>query len=200
MTNILAQLDDLDWTRQQLLDLLTERAFSRRQVTLASGRISNFYLDCKKASLEAEGHLYIGALYLDEIRQYEARTGVTVVGVGGLTMGADPLASAVAMISALKGSPLPAFLVRKEAKGHGTKQYLEGAYSLPEKGEVVILEDVVTTGGSALKAVERVRAAGYMVNLVLGLVDRLEGGRENTEAADVELRTLFTRRDFMEDE
>lgn len=194
------RVDDLGEARGQLLELLRTLSFAEREVTLVSGRKSNFYVDCKQVTLHAAGHVLLGHLLLGEIHAYQARTGRTVGGVGGLTLGADPIASAVAYTSALKDTPIPAFIVRKEAKGHGTGAYLEGMSNVPDGAEVCVVEDVVTTGGSALKAVERVRAAGFPVNLVLGIVDRLEGGREAVEAAGLELVTLYTRRDFMPDE
>ena len=194
------RVDSIEAARADLLTLLTERSFARREVKLVSGRHSNFYVDCKQTTLHPAGHVLVGHMLLDAIHAYEARTGKKIAAVGGLTLGADPIASAVAYTSALKDAPIPAFIVRKEAKGHGTGAYLEGMSNVPDGAEVCVVEDVVTTGGSALKAVERVRAAGYTVNLVLALVDRLEGGRENTESTDVELVTLYTRRDFLSDD
>lgn len=184
----------------ELLDLLTELSFAEREVRLVSGRHSNFYVDCKQTTLHPQGQVLVGQLVLQAIHDFEAESGHKLAAVGGLTLGADPIASAVAYTSALKETPLPAFIVRKEAKGHGTGAFLEGMQNIPAGAEVCVVEDVVTTGGSALQAVQRVRAAGYVVNLVVGLVDRLEGGRENTEAANVKLVTLFTRRDFLPDD
>lgn len=185
--------------RAALLELLRTRAFEKRAVVLASGRPSNFYIDCKQVTLSAEGHVLLGKLLFEEIVRWEAARSIRVAGVGGLTMGADPIASAVSLTSALEKHPIPAFLVRKEPKKHGTQQYLEGGGNIAPGSEVVVVEDVVTTGESAAKAVVRTREAGYQVNLVLGLVDRLEGGREHLTSLDLELRTLFTRRDFMSD-
>lgn len=193
-------LDDLPAAREALRSRFRERAFQKRLVTLSSGRRSNFYFDSKQVSLLGEGHLLIGRLLYDAIERYEARTGRSVAAAGGLTLGADPLASAVCMTAALRGRDLPAVIVRKEPKGHGTGAWLEGAGPLDGGAEVVVLEDVVTTGGSALKAVERLRSADFKVSLVLGLVDRLEGGREAVEARELELETLFNRRDFVSDE
>lgn len=191
----MVDLDDLPAVRARLLQLLGEWAFQRREVTLASGRKSRFYIDCKEVSLDAEGHLLIGRLLFDLVE----RRAIDADAAGGLTLGADPLASAVAMTSALRGRPLPAFIVRKAAKGHGTGRWLEGVGRLSPGASLVVLEDVVTTGGSALTAIERVREAGFRVDHVLALVDRLEGGREAIEAAGVTLHPLFTRRDFMSD-
>lgn len=179
--------------RARLLTLLTEKSFARRKVTLASGRESDFYIDCKKTALLAEGHYLIGRLLLAAIREHAPRA----VGVGGLTLGADPLASAVSLTSHLEKTPLPAFIVRKEPKGHGTGQWMEGREALTPGGELAILEDVVTTGGSSLKAAERVEAEGFKVAHVFALVDRLEGGRQAVEAKGYRLTSLFTRKDFI---
>lgn len=192
-------VEDIERARVDLLELLRTRAFERRAVTLASGKASDFYIDCKQVTLDAIGHLLVGALLFEEIRAYERRTGRSVRAVGGLTLGADPIASAVAMTSALKDAPVPAFIVRKEPKRHGTAAYLEGLATIEKGAEVVVVEDVVTTGESAMKAVSRVREHGLAVNLVLGLVDRLEGGREHLSAMGVDLVTLYDRRSFLPD-
>jgi len=178
--------------RNRLLELLTELAYEKRKVVLSSGKESDFYIDTKQASLTAEGHYLVGRLVLAEIRAHFSRAQA----VGGMTMGADPIASAVSLTSWLQASPLPAFYVRKEPKGHGTNQWLEGKKGLPSPAQVVVVEDVLTTGGSALKAIERCRSEGLHVLGVVALVDREEGGREAVEKAGVELRSLFRRSDF----
>jgi len=188
-----ALLDRPDFAakRTRLLGLLRERAFQEREVTLSSGLKSNFYIDCKQVSLDAEGATLIGELFhlvIDDIAP-------TAVAVGGLTLGADPLATATSVASCHAGHPRAAFLVRKEPKGHGTNQWVESP-GLAAGDPVVILEDVVTTGASTLRAIERARGAGLNVLCALGLVDRLEGGREAVEA-QTPLTTLFTRRDFL---
>jgi orotate phosphoribosyltransferase len=179
--------------RDRLLALLRDRAFQEREVVLSSGLTSNFYIDCKQVSLDAEGATLIGELFhaaIDEVAP-------GAVAVGGLTMGADPLATATSVVSFQAGRPRATFLVRKEPKGHGTSQWLEST-RLADGAEVVVLEDVVTTGASMLKAIERARLAGLRVVHALGLVDRLEGGREAV-VREVPLTTLFTRRDFLPD-
>lgn len=183
--------------RARLLEILRSRSFEEREVVLASGRKSNFYVDCKQTSLDGEGHILIGKLFYRALVDFEQRTGTIHHGVGGLTLGADPIASAVAMTAALAGRSLPAFIVRKEAKGHGTAAYIEGVKNLPPGSRLVIVEDVVTTGGSAEKAIARVRDAGFVAELVLAIVDRLEGGRETLEANGCALISAFDRRDFM---
>ena len=182
--------------RSRLLEILTQNSYQQREVTLASGKKSDFYIDCKQTTLSAEGQILVGRLLYAKVREYQQNQGVSLAGVGGLTLGADPIATAISMTSALAGDPLDAFIVRKEPKGHGTGAWLEGCDRFPEGSEVIVVEDVATTGGSALKAVRRVRDAGYTVRLVLGLVDRLEGGREAIEAEDLEFFSLFDRADF----
>jgi orotate phosphoribosyltransferase len=179
--------------RARLLELLRSRAFAEREVTLSSGLKSNFYIDCKQVSLDAEGASLIGQLFhaVIDARAPEA------VAVGGLTLGADPLATATSITSFSAGRPRAAFIVRKEPKGHGTNQWVESA-GLSPGAPVVILEDVITTGASTIKAIERAKLAGLDVLFALGIVDRLEGGREAI-AAHAPVTTLFTRRDFMAD-
>jgi orotate phosphoribosyltransferase len=179
--------------RARLLELLTALSFQRKKIKLSSGLESDFYIDCKRTALTAEGHWLIGRLLLSEIRQHAP----AARGVGGLTLGADPLASAVSTVSYLAGWPLPAFIVRKEPKGHGTGQWIEGRSLLEDGAEVAIVEDVVTTGASSLKAVERAVAEGLRVGRTFALVDRLEGGREAIEARGCALTTLYTRKDFL---
>jgi orotate phosphoribosyltransferase len=179
--------------RARLLELLRTLSFERRKVVLASGRESDFYIDCKRTALTAEGHVLVGRLLLERVRKVQP----LVRGVGGLTLGADPIASAVALTSFLEGAPIDAFIVRKEPKGHGTGQWIEGRKTIPDGSRVVVIEDVVTTGGSALKAIERCRAEKLEPVLCVALVDRLEGGREAIEATGVPLDALFTRKDFI---
>lgn len=161
-------------------------------MTLSSGKKSNFYIDCKQTSLSAEGHFLVGQLFCAVIQTIAP----TAEAIGGLTLGADPLASATSTLSFLGGRPLHAFLIRKDPKGHGTDKYLEGMSNLRPGMPVVILEDVVTTGASTIKAIERARSAELDVIHALALVDRDEGGREKVEA-HCPLTSLFTRHDFM---
>lgn len=179
--------------RARLLELLRTRSFQEREVTLSSGLKSNFYVDCKQVSLDAEGAALVGELFHEVINEVAPQA----IAVGGLTLGADPLATATSMFSFQAGRPRSAFIVRKEPKGHGTGQWIEST-KLPEGAPVVILEDVITTGASTLRAIERSRLAGFKVLHAIALVDRLEGGREAVEA-QTPLTTLFTRRDFLPD-
>jgi orotate phosphoribosyltransferase len=178
--------------RARLLELLKRLSYEQREVTLASGQKSNFYIDCKQTVLTAEGHFLIGSLF----GRVLATRAPDVEAIGGVTMGADPLASATSTLSFVAGRPLPAFYVRKEAKGHGTAAFIEGTKSLRAGMKVAIVEDVVTTGGSALKAIGRAREFGLEVGIILGIVDREEGGREVLEK-EAPLVTLFRRRDFL---
>jgi orotate phosphoribosyltransferase len=185
---------DLAAKRERLLELLRTLAFQEREVVLSSGRTSNFYIDCKQVSLDPEGALLIGELFHAVINDVAP----DAVAVGGLTLGADPLATATSVVSFQRGRPRSAFLVRKEPKGHGTNQWLETTV-LAKGASVVILEDVVTTGASTIKAIERAQLVGLRVVHAIGLVDRLEGGREAV-TRHVPLTTLFTRRDFLPDQ
>jgi len=177
--------------RQRMLTLLREKAYEKRDVVLASGRRSNFYIDCRRVTMTSEGHFLVGMLFNHEI----ARICPDVVAVGGLTLGADPLASATSLLSCFGVRPLDAFYVRKEPKSHGTGQLIEGASHLSPGSRVVIVEDVVTTGASSLLAVDRAQGAGLVPVRVLALVDRNEGGRETIEGR-LPLTSLFCRTDF----
>lgn len=177
--------------RARLLELLKDRSFQEREVVLSSGLRSNFYIDCKQVSLDAEGAALIGDLF----HMVVDHVAPDAVAVGGLTLGADPLATATSLQSFVAGRPRAAFIVRKEPKGHGTNQWVEST-KLAAGSQVVILEDVITTGASTLKAIERARLAGLTVVHAIGLVDRLEGGREAV-IAETPLTTLFTRKDFL---
>lgn len=184
----------------RLLELLRRLSFAQRKVVLASGRESDFFIDCKQTVLTAEGHALAGAAFLEAVApRSSAPPFGTVAAVAGVELGGCPLASAVAVVSFQRGTPLDAVYVRKEAKDHGSRRLLEGNGHLPAGASVVLLEDVVTTGGSTLKAAGRLREAGYAVPGVVALVDRLEGGREAIEATGLRFIALYTRRDFLPD-
>ncbi|HSG81946.1 MAG TPA: orotate phosphoribosyltransferase [Gemmatimonadota bacterium] len=161
---------------ERLIELLAERSFKVGDFTLRSGKKSRYYVDARTTTLSAEGQALIGALGLSALDE----AGLTPAAVGGLTMGADPIAYAIAHRSFLDGRPIEAFTVRKEAKGHGVGRQIEGCF---EPGQqVVVIEDTITTGGSALKACEALKAADARILAILALVDREEGGRETLEA------------------
>jgi orotate phosphoribosyltransferase len=180
--------------KSRLLELLRERSFARKKVVLASGRESDFFIDCKQTVLTAEGHALVGALLFGALRKLPP-----VAAVAGVELGGCPLASAVAVISFQRGTPLDAVYVRKDAKDHGSKRLLEGNSTLAAGAPVAIVEDVITTGGSTLKAAAKLREAGYVVVGVAAVVDRLEGGREAIEAEGMPVVPLYTRRDFIPD-
>ena len=166
--------------------LILERSVKRGHFVLASGRTSNVYIDCRLTTMSAEGQALIGRLGLEAIRG----AGWSPRSVGGLTMGADPVAYAIAAASAAAAPIIDAFSVRKEAKPHGTSRRVEGNFAAGDP--VVVVEDVITTGGSALKAIEVVRQEGGTVVGVLAVVDREEGGRATLEAAGVQVVSLTT--------
>ena len=174
-----------DYHRDSLLDLIVRDAYEKGEYKLSSGRTSEHYVNCKPVTLSGEGLTIASALLLEFIETDTAA-------VAGLTLGADPLVSGVAMAAWNKDWDVSALIVRKEAKGHGTGAWIEGP--LPPAGsKVTILEDVITTGGSAIKAATRVRDAGYVVDRVVALVDRQENGEadEFMESAGLELYSLF---------
>ena len=175
--------------REELMSIIRKLSYEEREVTLASGRKSNFYFDGKQTCLHARGGLLVGQAFWDEVKKFEG----PIHGVGGLTLGADPIATATSIAAQLEGRDLAAFIIRKEPKGHGTGQWLEGRKNLPPGSRVVIVEDVTTTGGSSLKAVERARSEGLEVAGIVTLVDREEGARENIEAEGIALRAVFTK-------
>ncbi len=162
--------------RERLIDLLAERSFRVGNFTLASGAQSRYYVDARTTTLSAEGQALIGALALSELE----KAGLRPDAVGGLTMGADPIAYAIAHRSFLDGRPIEAFSVRKQPKGHGVGRQIEGCF---ESGQsVVIIEDTITSGGSALRACQAVAEAGGEILAILARVDREEGGRQALEA------------------
>jgi orotate phosphoribosyltransferase len=180
--------------RQRLIQILFERSFERRKVMLASGKESDFFVDCKQTILTAEGHALVGELMFEALEELGG-----VDAVGGVELGGCPLASAVSLTSHQAGKDLPALYVRKERKDHGSAKRIEGDKALRPGLRVALLEDVVTTGGSSLKAVEVLREAGCKVVGIVALVDRLEGGREAIEEAGLQLISLATKRDFIPD-
>jgi orotate phosphoribosyltransferase len=182
--------------RARLLELLKRLSWQRGRVVLSSGKTSDFYIDCKQTALNAEGSALVGELVFEHAQALRQQ-GLRIDGVGGITLGADPIAAAAAVVSFQRGAPMHAFIIRKEPKGHGTGQWIEGRRTLPDGSRVVIIEDVVTTGKSALQAIERCRQEQLGPVACVALVDRQEGGREAIEASGVPLQALFTRGDFI---
>ncbi len=183
--------------KKRLARLLVEKSYKEGSFLLASGRQSDYYFDCRITALDAEGSWLIGNLFYDLLSEMRA-SGVEIKGVGGMTMGADPLVSATTVISYEKGNPLPGLLVRKESKGHGTNQFVEGLANLKEGDPVVVLEDVVTTGGSLLKACQRIELAGLKIVAVCCILDREEGGKAHLAEHGYKLQSLFTRKELLE--
>ena len=176
------------YDRQALQELIREQALQFGEFTLASGKQASFYLDCRKVTLDARGAQLIGAGMLELLSDNMPPL------VGGMAIGADPITGSILTLAGSQSIPLRGIIVRKEAKAHGTGKFVEGPYR--EGEEVVIVEDVVTTGGSSLLAIERCEAVGLQVRRVLAIIDRLEGGREAFAERGYELSTLFTVRDF----
>ncbi|RZM82018.1 orotate phosphoribosyltransferase [Leptolyngbya iicbica] len=174
--------------RDRLLDLFCEVAYQEGDFTLSSGQKSTYYINGKQVTLHPAGGVMMGRLLLDRIPP-------EVTAVAGLTLGADPMVSGVSIVGAYSDRPITPLIVRKEAKGHGTQAYIEGP-TLPAGASVIVLEDVVTTGQSAWKAVERLRGAGYTVDTVLALVDRQQGGREFYESKGLKFEALFAIADL----
>jgi orotate phosphoribosyltransferase len=157
--------------------------------TLASGRQSNYYFNCKPTTLDPEGMNLIGEIIFDMLKD------APVTAAGGLTLGADPIANSLALISYQKGRPIKSFIVRKDVKDHGTKSAVEGNVQAGET--VVIIDDVITTGGSTITAIEYARKAGLVIDRVIALIDREEGGKENILQHVDHLQSVFTRTEIM---
>jgi orotate phosphoribosyltransferase len=181
--------------RERLLERLRSDAYRAGTFTLASGKTSDFFIDCKKVMLTAEGHALAGASLTDAVNEYERATGTRFDNVAGVALGGCPLASAVAIVSFQRGRGLDALYVRKEAKDHGTKALVEGAAR--PGARVALLEDVLTTGGSSRAAIERLREAGFVVDAVFALVDRREGAVAHLAEHGVKVTALFAREDFV---
>ena len=181
--------------RERLLKLIKERSYRQGKFVLSSGLESNHYVNCKPVILSGEGLSLVSHLLLELVDKES-------VAVAGLTLGADPLVSGVAMASHSVERPktLDALIVRKQPKGHGTEAWIEGPI-LPEGSKVTVLEDVITTGGSAIKAVKRIRDAGYKVERVVSIVDRQEDDEATTamKLAGLELYSIFTLKDLSEE-
>lgn len=171
-------------------DTIAKRSFRKGSIRLSSGAISEYYLDMKTSMFDPRGALAIAHLVLEKLSRFDVER------VGGLEMGAVPLVANVAMLSEMMGTPLPGFFVRKTVKEHGTKKLVEGIDDIAGR-KVAILDDVTTTGQSAMIAVEAARAAGAEVKLVLSIVDRLEGAQEFYDQHKIPFASIFTRNDFM---
>ena len=179
--------------KDQLIELIIEKAFkySKEPIfKLVSGRMSNYYFNCKAVTLHPEGMYIIGNLIFDLIEDTDVK------GVGGLTLGADPIAYSIAYTSFLKKKPIEAFVVRKTAKSHGTVQWIEGNVNKGDR--VVIVDDVITTGKSTIEAINRAKEEGLHIVKVIALIDRQEGGREAVAELGFKLDSIITREEVMD--
>lgn len=174
--------------KERLLQLLKDKSLEIRPVVLSSGRKSDYYMDCKRVTLSPEGAYLTGKLMLEMIRP-------EVNAVAGLTLGADPIVSSVSILSHLDNRGLAGLIVRKEPKKHGTMSYVEGP-ALPKDAKVAVVEDVVTSGASLIRAMDRIEAAGYRPVQALAILDRQEGGRQAIKERGFDLQALFNREDL----
>lgn len=178
--------------KKRLGEIIFDKSFKYSEnppFTLASGKQSHYYFNCKPTTLDPEGMNLIGSIIFDMLKDSD------ITAAGGLTLGADPIANALAVISYQKGKPIKSFIVRKDIKDHGTKSAIEGNVAPGEK--VAIIDDVITTGGSTITAIEQARKAGLKVEMVITLIDREEGGRENILQYVDNIKSILTRTDIM---
>lgn len=184
--------------REQLRALLLEKSVYRGEFTLASGAKSDFYVDARVTTLDPRGASLIGQIGWEVAKEIATRLGIRVNAIGGLTMGADPVALSIGIAAQREDSstPLQVFTVRKKAKEHGRQKRIEGNF---RKGDsVVVVDDVITTGGSTIQAIEAIEEAGGRVAFVLVLVDREEGGRQNIEKLGHTVVSIFTRNELVQ--
>jgi len=176
----------------RLIEIVLEKSFQYRDnppFTLASGKQSNYYFNCKPTTMDPEGMNLIGKVLFDMLKD------APITAAGGLTLGADPIANALSVISFQEGKPIKSFTVRKETKDHGMKSKLEGTLRQGER--IVVLDDVITTGGSTITAIEAVREAGLVIDRVIAFIDREEGGRENILKYVDRVDAVLTRTEVM---
>jgi len=176
---------------QRLLEILKELSYEEGDFTLTSGKKSTYYIDAKQTTLNPEGMHLVGKLMYGMVKEVPG-----IEAVGGVSIGGDPLVSAVVMTAYGRKDGLKGFLIRKEPKGHGTNRWVEGGKNLRKGMNVVILEDVVTTGGSSLKAIEATEKEGYNVKGIVAILDRLEGGKDAIESKGYMFKRIFTLKDL----
>ena len=184
----LLHTDDIGLLRAALLDLLCHVAYKEGDFLLSSGQHTSYYINGKQVTLHAQGGALVGRVLLPLLLP-------DTKAVAGLTLGADPIVTAASIVAAYEGRALTALIVRKEAKGHGTRAYIEGP-ELPPGTPIAVLEDVVTTGQSAMKAVHRLIDAGYTIRQVISLVDREQGGGELYQQEGLEFKSVFSIQDI----
>lgn len=187
----------LESARSELRSILLEKSVKTGDFTLASGAKSNLYVDCRVTTFDSRGAVLVGQLMHDLVRREEAARGLQVGAIGGLTLGADPISLSTAMTSSMAGdaTPIRCFVVRKEAKGHGRGKRIEGNFNAGDS--VVVVDDVITTGDSTLKAIAAVEEEGGKVAFVAVLVDREEGGKANIEGKGYPVAALFKRSELV---
>ncbi len=168
--------------------LLKKSVISGREFKLASGRTSTFYVDARITTLNPEGAYLCGKIFLEMLKEFK------IDAVGGYSIGADPIVTSIAVLSFQENKPIPAFIIRKEEKSHGTGKIIEGNF--PKNGRVAIFDDVVTSGGSILKGANQVEEHEGTVEVVMAVIDREEGGREKIEAAGYKFLSIFTKKDL----
>ncbi|MDO5582229.1 MAG: orotate phosphoribosyltransferase [Planctomycetia bacterium] len=178
------------YDKQKLMDLVREKSLKFGDFVLASGRKAKYYLDGKQVTLDSKGAMLIGEGILDLLLKEDKLPAA----VGGMSIGADPITAAIITIAGVGGRDLKGFMVRKESKGHGTNQFIEGP--IHARDHVVVVEDVVTTGGSSLLAIDRLESAGIIVDGVIAIIDRMEGGAKAFEARNLKFQSLLKITDF----
>lgn len=179
----------MDKLKKRLREILLEKSvITGREFKLSSGKTSDFYVDARVTTLHPEGAYLCGKIFLEMLKDFP------VDAVGGYSIGADPIVTSIAVLSFEAGKPIPAFIIRKEEKMHGTGKVIEGNF--PQGGRVAIFDDVVTSGGSILKGADRVKEQGGSVAVIMSVIDREEGGRETIEAAGYKLMSIFTRKEL----
>jgi orotate phosphoribosyltransferase len=184
--------------KKQLLQILTGKSVCRGTFTLASGAVSDLYIDAKQTTYDPTGAILVGRVGWDLVKRIARELNVRVDSIGGLTMGADPIAQSIGMIARLEdpSTKIQTFVVRKTAKTHGRHKLIEGNFA--QGDSVVIVDDVITTGGSTLQAIDAIEAAGGQIAFVIVLVDRQEGGRQNIEKRGHKVVPIFTREDLID--
>lgn len=182
--------------RLELLAIIKRHAYSQREVTLASGQKSNFYIDCKQISFRGDGATALGRLFFEAMKLREQHGVVLFGACGGMALGAVPISLALTMQAFSEGRDLPSLTVRKEVKEHGTRSAVEGAAGIIAGSQILLVEDVVTSGQSTIKAAIALRDAGFAVDYVMAIVDRQAGGEENLKSHGLVMHSLFDLSDF----
>jgi len=185
-------MTEIEKNKDQLLKLLKENALKFGKIKLASGKASDYYIDAKQVTLDPEGAYLTAKIFLDMLKDEKFDA------IGGLTIGADPIVGAIAAISYQNNMPVQTFIVRKEPKKHGMQKYIEGRQLKPNS-KVVVVDDVMTLGSSALKAIKVLKEAKCEIVKVIAIVDRLEGARETLSQYNYELISIFTKKDLIDE-